>query len=359
MTDPDARVLYVDDDVALCRLAQRRLQRAGFAVTTVHDGAAALALARAERFDVVALDHYMPGQDGLATMAELMALPTPPAVIYVTGTQETSVAVQALKAGAADYLVKDAGDHFFDLLARTVTQALTAQATLAAKDRAERDLRETNARLEALLVEMNHRVANSLQMVASLINLQARRAKGTEAQPLLGDMRRRIDAVARVHRQLYVAGGVSTIDMAAYCQALGKDLALGFTLESAQRPITVTADPVILPTADAISVGILINELVSNACKYAYAPDEPGEVRVQLIHLHNGGFRLTVEDDGCGAALSQGTGFGSQMVRAVAESLGGTVVLRDLCPGLGVVVECLKEGKRASGGQGPGALGTR
>jgi two-component sensor histidine kinase/CheY-like chemotaxis protein len=342
MPDPGVRILYVDDDVGLCRLAQRRLERAGFAVTTAHDGAEAIALAGAAPFDLVALDHYMPGQDGLSTMAELMALPSPPAVIYVTGTQETSVAVQALKAGAADYLVKDTGDAFFDLLARTIDQALDARATLAAKERAERDLRDTNARLEALLVEMNHRVANSLQMVASLINLQSRRAKGTEAQTILDDMRRRIDAVARVHRQLYVAGGVRTIDMASYCRALGKDLALGFAPETGQRPVTVTADGLILPTAEAISVGILINELVSNACKYAYAADEPGEVRVALARRDDGGFRLTVEDDGRGqapAALAQGTGFGSQMVRAIAETLGATIEHRDRRPGLAVTLE--------------------
>jgi two-component sensor histidine kinase len=343
MPNSGARILYVDDDVGLCRLAQRRLQRIGFAVSTAYSGDEALALAQETHFDLVALDHYMPGQDGLATMAELMKLPATPAVVYVTGTQETSVAVQALKAGAVDYVVKDAGEDFFDLLGSTINQALDARRILAAKEQAEQALRETNARLEALLIEMNHRVANSLQMVASLINLQSRRATGSEAQMILGDMRRRIDAVARVHRQLYIAGGARTIDMAAYCQALCQDLALSFALDSTQRRIVVAADAIALPTADAISLGILINELVSNACKYAYSAEQAGEVRVGLVRQDTGGFRLTVEDDGCGTedeVLSQGTGFGSQMVRAIADSLGGTLTRAHRNPGLGYTLDC-------------------
>jgi light-regulated signal transduction histidine kinase (bacteriophytochrome) len=112
-----------------------------------------------------------------------------------------------LKAGAADYVVKSTSEDFFDLLGRTINQALDARRLKAEKDRAEQHLRETNAQLEAMLVEMNHRVANSLQMISSLVSLQARRASGEEAQTILMDMRRRIDAVARVHRQLYADGG--------------------------------------------------------------------------------------------------------------------------------------------------------
>lgn len=333
MPNRGAHILYVDDDQGLCRLAQRRLERLGFVVTIAHDGAEAVARVRDGAFDLVALDHYMPGQDGETTLRELMAMPHPPAVIYVTGAQETSIAVNALKAGAADYVVKAASDDFFDLLGRTINQALDARRILGEKERAEQSLRETNAVLEAMLVEMNHRVANSLQMVASLVSLQARRATGGEAQMILQDIRRRIDAVARVHRQLYVAGGKSRIAMADYVHALGRDLAASFALDGSQRRILVDAEPFDLPTAEAIGLGILINELVSNACKYAYAEDESGDVRVTLTTAGSNAFSLVVEDDGRGASLDgdtgvvvKGTGIGSQMIRAIADTLGATIV---------------------------------
>ncbi|WP_018075812.1 sensor histidine kinase [Novosphingobium nitrogenifigens] len=345
MPNSGSRILYVDDDPGLCRLAQRKLERMGFVVELAHGGEAALEAIGDRPFDLVALDHYMPGQDGATTLAQLMELPSPPAVVYVTGTQETHVAVQALKAGAADYVVKSTSEDFFDLLGRTINQALDARRLKAEKDRAEQHLRETNAQLEAMLVEMNHRVANSLQMISSLVSLQARRASGEEAQTILMDMRRRIDAVARVHRQLYADGGGGTrICMAAYAHALGRDLTDSFGLDAGRRRIRVLAEPMELPTATAISLGILANELVSNACKYAYADDAEGEVRVRFEPIGSDGYRLTVEDDGAGwdeNNAARGTGIGSQMIRAIAEGLGARFCRSNSATGVRAIIEKL------------------
>ena len=75
-------------------------------VSTAHSGPEGVTLAREHAFDLVALDHYMPGQNGLETLEQLMQLPQVPAIVYVTGSDETDIAVSALKAGAADYVVK-------------------------------------------------------------------------------------------------------------------------------------------------------------------------------------------------------------------------------------------------------------
>jgi CheY-like chemotaxis protein len=148
-----------------------------------HSGCAGIELARAQPFDLVALDHIMPGMGGLEALGHLMALPSPPAVIYVTGSDETGVAVAALKAGAVDYVVKTGSGDFFELLTSTLHQALGTLRLRKQKEQVEMQLRETNAQLEALLHEMNHRVANSLQMVSSLVSLQTRRATGRKRAP--------------------------------------------------------------------------------------------------------------------------------------------------------------------------------
>lgn len=341
MPNSGARILYIDDEVGLCRLAQRRLERLGFIVSVAHSGAEGLALARAHDFDLVALDHYMPGQDGSEILGALMQLPRPPAVVYVTGSDETHIAVNALKAGATDYVVKTANDDFFDLLAQTIGQALDARRIVAEKEDAERRLRETNAQLSAMLREMNHRVANSLQIVSALVKLQARRATSTEARSIMRDIRQRIDAVARVHRQLYVSGGGTMIGMVDYITGLVGDLTLTFAHVTSRRAITVDADPVDLPASDAISIGILVSELVSNACKYAYADNEDGEIRVVFRTLGHHGFRLVVEDDGHGFdenAAPQGTGLGTQIVRAMADTLQARLT-RSNGPGFRAVLE--------------------
>src|SRR5579875_2481385 len=95
-------ILYIDDDEGIRRLAARALKRRGYDVTLAERGEEGVALAAERRFDVIAVDHYMPGLDGLETLARLGALPDPPPIVYVTGSEEGRIAVAALKAGAAD-----------------------------------------------------------------------------------------------------------------------------------------------------------------------------------------------------------------------------------------------------------------
>jgi len=99
-------LLYIDDDEGLRRLATLALTRRGFRVTAAASGREGVELAMDGKFDVVTVDHYMPIQDGLETLLLLNAVPEPPPVVYVTGSEDSSVAVAALKAGAVDYVVK-------------------------------------------------------------------------------------------------------------------------------------------------------------------------------------------------------------------------------------------------------------
>lgn len=321
----ESRILYIDDDEGLCRLAKRHLERMGCELTYALSGAQGIELARATPFDLVALDHIMPGMGGLETLELLMALPSPPGVIYVTGSDETGVAVAALKAGAVDYVVKTGSGDFFELLTSTLHQAAATLRLRQQKEQVEQQLRETNAQLEALLHEMNHRVANSLQMVSSLVSLQSRRATGQEARAMLQDVRHRIQAIGRIHRQLYTGESYHAVNMRDYLEGMARDLAGTFSSENIRRSIKVMAQDASLPAATAVTLGVLVNELVSNACKYAYGREESGEVRIRFDLEGEDGYHLRVEDDGVGLGEDlgpQGTGLGSQIVTAMARSLG-------------------------------------
>ena len=137
MSPPPARVLYIDDDLGLCRLVKKDLERHGHAVEIATDGASGVARIAQGGIDVVALDHYMPKQDGLETLASIRNLAEPPPVIYVTAMQEGRVAVAALKAGAADYVAKDVQGEFLVLLQRAIDAALDAVMLRRAKEAAE------------------------------------------------------------------------------------------------------------------------------------------------------------------------------------------------------------------------------
>ena len=101
-----------------------------------------------------------------------------------------------------------------------------------------------------------------------------------------------------------------------------------WSTEHAPRSIRLTAEPLQLHAEKALSLGVIVNELVSNACKYAYGPKEQGEIRVAFTQAGDKAFRLSVEDDGPGledGAEPNGTGLGSKLIAAMAKALSTTV----------------------------------
>ncbi len=335
-------ILYIDDDPGIARLVQLNLRRAGFRVTLAGGGTEGLALLRAARFDAVGLDHYMPGQDGLEVLQALQAEPDAPPVIFVTGAEEPRIAVTALKNGAADYVVKDTAGNFIELLAASVSQAIERSRQRREHEAAEREVRLSRDRLATLaaqqavlLREVNHRVANSLQLITSLIGMQARRVTDPSARLMLHQAAERVEAVTMVHRRLYTGDNVEFVEMDAYLAGLVEELERATRRSEGPdaaraRQIELQADRVRVETDRAVPIGLMVNELVTNALKYAYPPGQVGPVRVEL-RRHEEGLRLVVEDDGIGYppadTTPRGSGLGSVIVGSMAQSLQATVVL--------------------------------
>src|SRR6202795_443776 len=116
MNQATPTLLYIDDDAGLSRLVERGLTRLGFKVVHAASGTAGLERLAQGGIDVIALDQYMPGLDGLEPLERILAIPDAPPVVFVTASQDSAIAVTALKAGAADYLVKDTQGDFVPLL---------------------------------------------------------------------------------------------------------------------------------------------------------------------------------------------------------------------------------------------------
>lgn len=328
------RILYIDDEAGLRRLVQRDLERHGYRVETAADGIAGLERAAAGGIDAICLDHYMPGQDGLDTLAGLRALPDPPPIIYVTGSDEGRIAVAALRAGAADYVIKEPGGDFLVLLRAAIDGAIERAALRLAHERAEAAVRDARDRAEELasqramlLREVNHRVANSLQLIASLTRLQEGAVRDPAAREALAAVRNRIAAVAQVHRRLYTSDDVRSVALHDYLGGLLEEIGRSV----GGRTIELAAEPIEVPTDRAVSLGVIVSELVTNALKYAYPGRLDGPIRVRLQMLGGEGL-LAVQDEGVGQGVDQssapaagGTGLGRRIVEALSTSVGGTV----------------------------------
>ncbi|HWV52342.1 sensor histidine kinase [Pseudorhodoplanes sp.] len=344
------KVLYADDEAGLRRLVERGLSAHGIEVVAVEDGHAAVERLKHEQFDVVALDHYMPRLDGIGALRLIHEIPNHPPVIIVTGEQDSAVAVAALKAGAFDYVLKDVSGQFVPLLLAALTGAADAMRMRRAKENAEAELREQRDRFEKLAIEremllreVNHRVGNSLQLIAAFLQLQGGSSKNDQVKAALTDATRRVMAVAQVHKRLYTSNDVQSVSVDQYLAALVEDLA---KTDISDTPVlSLAAEPLDLDPDRAVAIGVIVNELVLNAMKYAY-PAEKGPIRIGLKRVNGKRAMLSVEDDGIGHDIKttpRSTGLGRSIVGAMANRLGADVVYDPSHSGTRVVItfECV------------------
>ncbi len=319
------RVLYIDDDAAIARLVQKHLGRLGHDMAHAENASIALERMHSEAFDVVVLDHYLRHGTGHEVLAQMRESRVDLPVVYVTGSNEAQIAIEAIKAGAADYVIKTVNDDFLSLLTSAIEQSVANAQLRAAKAKADEEIRLAKERAEALLAEVNHRVANSLALVASLLRLQISSARSDEVKAELAETQARITAIAGMHRSLYTSDDVSKVELDRYLSRLTAEL-YG-SLHSAEKPVRLLldADPLSMSADKAVSVGMVVTELVTNAFKYAYPAGEGGDIRVALKMISDEEAMLRVEDDGVGIepdSAPKGTGLGSRIVNSMAATLG-------------------------------------
>jgi signal transduction histidine kinase len=194
--------------------------------------------------------------------------------------------------------------------------------------RAETALRALLAERETLLREIHHRVKNNLEVIDSLLQLQAAAAGDERLRVMLADMSNRIHAIAESHRLLHGAADLANVDVKTYAEALASSLSIAGLGDAASVRTIVDAEPLQIDLRRAIPFGLILNELISNAFKHAYPGGRTGRL---VIHIARDGdaVELGVTDDGVGLREPLPAGsLGLMLVRILTEQLHGSLSLR-------------------------------
>ncbi len=207
------------------------------------------------------------------------------------------------------------------------------EATAGLQQR-EAELTKAQERQDLLVLEVHHRVKNNLQVIASLLNLQASRIRVPEARAEFQAARDRVRALATLHRHLYADGELHTINMRSFLAELCGQLfqAMG-EAEGARIQMLIEAPEMRMSSDQAVPLALIVTEAVTNSVRYAFPSGRPGRISV-VLKDHDGGLDLTISDDGVGIPAGKseaGTrdGIGLQLIRGFSRQLGAMLTIEE------------------------------
>lgn len=240
--------------------------------------------------------------------------------------------------------------RFFFASQLDVTERVDAQATIAEQKLAvQREIAQRTSDLRAaleektlLLHEVDHRVKNNLTMIGSLLRLQARSIADPAITAKLETMLERVDALATVHRRLYQSDDITRFDAGAFTETLVSDV-IG---ASGRGNIDIDAivERVDIPSNNAAAIGLILNEIVTNAVKHAFAEGRPGRLIVRA-GVNDGTAKIEIADDGPGiVAGAEPDGLGHTLIQRLSRQIDATVVWSDDHPGTRVTLSFATDG---------------
>jgi PAS domain S-box-containing protein len=204
---------------------------------------------------------------------------------------------------------------------------------ITARKRAEEDIRTSLREKEVLLKEIHHRVKNNLQVISSLLSLQSEYLKDEGMIKIFKESQNRVKSMALIHEKLYQSRNLAEIDFADYLRELTTQLFRSYGIGAHGVYLNVNASQVLLAVDRAIPCGIIVNELVTNALKYAFPESRGGRIDIDLHPIDEDRIRLAVRDNGVGfpedVDFETSDSLGLTLVRMLADQVQGDVVLQE------------------------------
>jgi two-component sensor histidine kinase/CheY-like chemotaxis protein len=312
-----------EDDAELISEALRR-EFADCPVTRVDTRGAFIEAIDRPDWDVILADYSLPAFDGISALK--LAVEKRPGLpfIFVTGSLGEERAIETLKNGATDYILKTRLHRLPQAVARARRESEFAKAQKEAEQQLKDSLREKNL----LLQEVHHRVKNNLAIISSLLDMQSNAIDDPILSAALQESQGRIQSMSMIHELLYASTSLHDIDFAEYARGLAAEVSNSYGMDSARIHLVFELEPLRFEIDRAIPCGLILNELLSNAFKYAFPKGRSGEIHISL-HLRNGCIRLAVEDTGVGLGEHSANqkSLGLNIVQILTRQLGATMVI--------------------------------
>ena len=309
-SDRVLRILLLEDSALDAELVTEALIDAGLPVSIerVVSADEFTRAVRDESWDLILADYLLPAFNGLNALeiAQEMARATP--FVFVSGALGEEVAVESLKRGATDYVLKDK----LDRLPATVLRALAEARERGERKRAQDALQQMLDERTALLHELDHRVKNNLQLLLSLIGIEVRQAEDEQVRQVLGRMKERMQALAAAHRDLYDGQGSTRFDASSFAKGVCEELTS--SLPGVRITLEFDVENVDVEAAKAAPMALLFNEIVVNALTHSYK-ERHGKLKL-LLRVTDGALLFQLSDDA----------FSLEEKEAAQQSASGTIL---------------------------------
>lgn len=333
MSEP-LRVLQIEDSESDGALIVRIVEKAGYAVDCqrVQNAQGMREALAGAPWDIIIADYHLPQFDAPSALGILRDTGLDIPFIVVSGVMGEDVAVQMMKSGAHDYVMKNS----LARLAPAVARELRDAATRRQRREAEEALRKTVGKLESalaektvLLQEVHHRVKNNLAMISSLLALKADATLSGEARLVLEECQRQVHSIALIHEHLYGNDRLDRIDFSRYVDQLVQQLYGAGACEADRISIHMDLAPIELAIGEAVPCALILNELLLNTFKHAFPGGRDGEVRISFAETEPGCLELAVEDNGVGSPGGLDTdntkSLGLRIVGILTRQLEGSI----------------------------------
>jgi PAS domain S-box-containing protein len=196
------------------------------------------------------------------------------------------------------------------------------------EDRVQRRTSELTGALkerEILLQEVHHRVKNNLQVISSLLSMQARKLDEGTTRDAVEECQTRVQAIALIHEKLYQSKDYARVPFSEYARSLANNVFHAIDVSPSTVTLDLAIEDLVLGVDRAIPCGLVLNELITNALKHGFTDGRSGTIRVELVALDDGRLRLAVHDNGVGLPegvdIQKSDSLGFQLVRTLAEQL--------------------------------------